>query len=207
MSRRSRFAIAEPADGSVLRWPGAASKFALLGEALWVGILVAVASLPVVTWPAAFAAGASHLRRFLRGESATVGQFVDDVRRAVPGGVVVGAASLLVALLIVLDIAIARDGGLPGAAAVAVVLSVAAAAAALVVVTAAASWRPGRTWWAVVASSPGRLARDPFAAVMTAVALGLAAVITWQYALLVVPAAGMLVFAVVAVQESRGVPA
>lgn len=134
MSRRSRFAIAEPADGSVLRWPGAASKFALLGEVLWVGILVAVASLPVVTWPAAFAAGASHLRRFLRGESATVGQFVDDVRRAVPGGVVVGAASLLVALLIVL-------------------------------------------------------------------------VITWQYALLVVPAAGMLVFAVVAVQESRGVPA
>jgi hypothetical protein len=42
---------------------------------------------------------------------------------------------------------------------------------------------------------------------MTAVALGLAEVITWQYALLVVPAAGMLVFAVVAVQESRGVPA
>lgn len=138
MSRRSRFAIAEPADGSVLRWPGAASKFALLGEVLWVGILVAVASLPVVTWPAAFAAGASHLRRFLRGEGATVGQFVDDVRRAVLRGAVVGAASLLVALLIVLD---------------------------------------------------------------------LAAVITWQYALLAVPAVGMLVFAVVAVQESRGVPA
>ena len=51
---------------------------------LWVGILVAVASLPVVTWPAALAAGASHLRRFLRGESATVRQFVGDVRRAVP---------------------------------------------------------------------------------------------------------------------------
>lgn len=54
------------------------------GQVLWVGILVAVASLPVVTWPAALAAGASHLRRFLRGESATVRQFVGDVRRAVP---------------------------------------------------------------------------------------------------------------------------
>jgi len=42
---------------------------------------------------------------------------------------------------------------------------------------------------------------------MTAVALGLAAVITWQYAWPAVPAVGLLVFAVVAVQESRGVPA
>jgi len=59
----------------------------------------------------------------------------------------------------------------------------------------------------VQASPAVGLIRDPFAAVMTAVALGLAAVITWQYAWPAVPAVGLLVFAVVAVQESRGVPA
>ena len=40
-------------------------------------------------------------------------------------------------------------------------------------------------------------------AVMTAVALVLAGVIVWQYLLLLVPALGMLTFAVVAIHERR----
>ncbi|MBB1513251.1 hypothetical protein H5399_12510 [Tessaracoccus sp. MC1627] len=201
MRRRPRFAVQEPADGSVLRWPGATAKFALLGEVLWVGILMAVACLPLVTWPAAFAAGASHLRRFLRGESSTVAQFVDDVRRAMPGGVGVGAGSLLLGGLVALDLRIAADGALPGAAGIAVVLTAAAGVAAVLILTAAASWRPGLLWRGLLAEAPRRLSLSPFVAVMTAVALGLAVVITWQYLLLLVPALGVLTFAVVAIHE------
>ena len=201
MRRRPRFAVQEPADGSVLRWPGATAKFALLGEVLWVGILMAVACLPLVTWPAAFAAGASHLRRFLRGESSTVARFVDDVRRATPGGVGVGVGSLLLGGLVALDLRIAADGALPGAAGIAVVLSAAAVVAAVLILTAAASWRPGLRWRGLLSEAPRLLARAPFVAVMTAVALGLAVVITWQYLLLLVPALGVLTFAVVAIHE------
>jgi len=203
MRRRSRFAIQEPADGSVLRWPGAAGKFALLGEVLWVGVLMAVASIPVVTWPAAFAAGASHLRRYIRGESSTVGQFVDDLRVAAPGGIVVGSVSALLGGLVALDLAIVSDGALPGAMPIAVVLALAAAAALVLVLTAAASWRPGLRWMALMGGSPRLLARQPFVAVMTVVALVLAGIIVWQYLLLLVPALGMLTFAVVAIHERR----
>ena len=203
MRQRSRFAIHEPSDGSVLRWPGAAGKFALLGDVLWVGVLMAVASIPVVTWPAAFAAGASHLRRFLRGESSTVGQFVDDVRLAAPGGIAVGLASVLLGGLVALDLAIVSDGALPGATPIAVVLALAAAAALVLALTAAGAWRPGSRWVALIPGAPRLLARDPFVAVMTAVALVLAGVIVWQYLLLLVPALGMLTFAVVAIHERR----
>ena len=203
MRRRSRFAIQEPADGSVLRWPGPAGKFALLGEVLWVGVLMAVASIPVVTWPAAFAAGASHLRRYIRGESSTVGQFVDDLRVAAPGGIAVGSVSALLGGLVALDLAIVSDGALPGATPIAVVLALAAAAALVLALTAAGSWRPGSRWVALIPGAPRLLARDPFVAVMTAVALVLAGVIVWQYLLLLVPALGMLTFAVVAIHERR----
>ena len=206
MRRRPRFAIQEPADGSVLRWPGAAGKFALLGEVLWVGVLMAVASIPVVTWPAAFAA-ASHLRRYLRGESSTVGQFVDDVRLAAPGGIAVGSASVLLGGLVALDLAIVSDGALPGAMPIAVVLALAAAAALVLVLTAAASWRPGSWWVALIAGAPRLLARDIFTLGMTTAALALAGVIVWQCLLLLVPALGMLTFAVVAIHERRLSPA
>lgn len=201
MRRRSRFAVQEPADGSVLRWPGATAKFALLGEVLWVGILMAVACLPVVTWPAAFAAGTSHLRRFLRGESSTVAEFVDDVRRAIPGGVVVGFASLVAGALVALDLVIAAGGGLPGAIPIAVVVSALAIVAVVLVLTATVSWAAGSRWRVLLADASRRLARHPITALMTVVALGLAAVIVWQYLLLIVPALGMLAFAVVAIHE------
>ncbi|MHA6523012.1 hypothetical protein [Tessaracoccus sp. G1721] len=201
MRRRSRFALVEPADGSVLRWPGASSAFTLLGEVLWVGILMALACVPVVTWPAALAAGAAHLRRFLRGEGATVGQFFADLRLAAPGGAAVGVASVLLGALIALDLGIAAGGGLPGAMPIAVALSAAAGVAAVVILTAAVSWRPGLSWKALLTQAPRRLAQAPFVAVMTAVALGLAVVIVWQYLLLLAPALGVLAFALVAVHE------
>lgn len=40
-----------------------AERFAVFAECLLTGVWIAVASLPLVTVPAAFAAGARHLRR------------------------------------------------------------------------------------------------------------------------------------------------
>ena len=56
-------------------------------------------------------------------------------------------------------------------------------------------------------TNPRLLARDIFTLGMTTVALALAGVIVWQYLLLLVPALGMLTFAVVAIHERRLSPA
>ena len=40
--RRTRRTRRPEIDGSVLRWPGAASRFALFGEVMWTGVLMAI---------------------------------------------------------------------------------------------------------------------------------------------------------------------
>lgn len=192
------------ADGSRLRWPGAVGAFALLGEVLWTGIVVAVAGLPLVTLPAAVAAGAAHLRRHLRGEGASFGQFMADLRRAVPGGAVVGAAALILVVVVAADLVIVLGGGVPGAAPVGVVVALVGVAGIGLVATAAASWRPGAPWRRLLRDAAVASWRDPRGVALTAVAFGLTGVAVWQFLPLVIPALGVLVFALVVVAERRG---
>ena len=46
-----------------------AERFGLFAECLLTGVWIAVVSLPLVTYPAAFAAGARHLRRRIGHEA------------------------------------------------------------------------------------------------------------------------------------------
>ncbi|GAA2261008.1 hypothetical protein GCM10010145_31120 [Streptomyces ruber] len=59
-----------------------AERFALFAECLLTGVWIVVASLPLVTYPAAVAAGARHLRR----RTAHEGGGVAGVRRGLPVG-------------------------------------------------------------------------------------------------------------------------
>ncbi len=104
-----------------LRFPGVTGGFALFGEVLMVGLLVAAGGILLVTLPAALAAGIRHLRRYLNAEASPQRQFWRDYLEALPGGLGVGFVGLVLVLLLVLDIDLANSGALPGGTAVALV--------------------------------------------------------------------------------------
>lgn len=183
------------------RFPGARSAFGLLGEVLLVGILVALVSLPVVTLPAALAAGARHLRRYLRAEDSALEWFWRDVRAALIGGIGIGAASVVVALVLVLDIDLASTGLLPGGPVVGLIGWAGLAGLALVLFTASGRWTPGLGWLGALKLVPGTVRDDLAGAAYLVATAGFAAVVTWQLVPLVIPALGCIVLAIVAVPE------
>ncbi|NEB64628.1 hypothetical protein G3I61_34090, partial [Streptomyces diastaticus] len=90
-----------------------AQGFALFAECLLTGVWIAVAALPLVTAPAAFAAGARHLGRRLAHESGGWREFVADFRAAVRRGWLVGVAGWVALAVVWVDVRAVRDG-LPG---------------------------------------------------------------------------------------------
>lgn len=201
-ARRPR-RVRPEADGSVLRWPGAAQRFALFGEVLWIGALMALVCLPVITWPAAVAAGAAHLRRFLSAEATPASEFFRDAVRALPGALGVGAATTALAAVVGLDLVLLSAGGLPGGVPVAALVAAIGVAALVLTVIAASLWSPGTPWRALLRISPRVARADLSGTAYTVAALGLAATIVWQFLPLVIPVFGLLAFALVAVGERR----
>jgi len=202
VSARAR-ALRPEADGSVLRWPGAAQKFALFGEVLWIGALMAVVCLPVITWPAAVAAGSAHLRRFLAAEATPASAFFRDAVRALPGALGLGAATTALGIVLALDLALLADGSLPGGAAVTAILAAVGLIALVLSALAASLWAPGDPWLGLVRIAPRVARADASGTVYIVVALALAATIVWQFLPLVIPVLGMLAFALVAIGERR----
>ncbi|MFD5544061.1 hypothetical protein ACFWIJ_41255, partial [Streptomyces sp. NPDC127079] len=88
-------------------------RFGVFAECLLTGVWIAVASLGVVTWPAAFAAGARHLRRRTGQVGGGWREFVSDFRAALPGGLLVGLAGWAVLAVAWVDVRAVR-AGLPG---------------------------------------------------------------------------------------------
>lgn len=192
------------------RFPGARSAFGLLGEVLLIGVLVAIVSLPVLTLPAGLAAGVRHLRRFLRAEDSALEWFWRDVRASLVGGIGVGAASVVIAVVLALDIDLASSGLLPGGPLVGAVGWAGLAGLVLVLFTAAGTWTPGIGWLGALRSVPGAVRADPAGAAYLVATAAFAAVVTWQLAPLIVPALGCAALAIVAVPERprrRGAPA
>ncbi|MCR2825759.1 hypothetical protein, partial [Microbacterium sp. zg.Y909] len=133
-------------EGPPPRFPGASGRFALFGEVLQVGLLMTLVALPVVTLPAALAAGIRHLRRLVTAEDSRLQFFWADVRRAVLPGSAVGAVSLVATLVLLLDIDLARSGFLPGGAVIEVVGWAGLAGVAVAVLAAAGAWTPQTGW-------------------------------------------------------------
>ncbi|MYS78427.1 hypothetical protein GTY88_49615, partial [Streptomyces sp. SID5926] len=94
-----------------------AQGFALFAECLLTGVWIAVAALPLVTYPAAFAAGARHLGRRLAHERGGWREFAADFRAAVRRGWLVGVAGWAALAVVWIDVRAVRDG-LPGGPAV-----------------------------------------------------------------------------------------
>ncbi|NEE02272.1 hypothetical protein [Phytoactinopolyspora halotolerans] len=194
---------AATADGSALRWPGAADTFALLAEALWVGVLVTAVGLPIVTLPAALAAGGRHLGRFIRAEDASLRLFFADLRAGLRGGVLVGCCAVVAVAVFGLDLVIGASGALPGGPLVLAVGTAGLVATGVVVVQASALWRPETGWTAAIRAVPSSLRADVSGAALLVAALGLTVLAAWQLPPLIVPALGCLVFAAQVLGERR----
>jgi len=181
------------------RFPGAAAKFALFGEVLLVGLLVVLVGALVVTLPIALAAGIRHLGRYIAADDSRLGLFWRDVRAGIAGGSVVGLIAAVVAVVLVIDIDLARSGFLPGGVVIEAVGWAGLAVLAVGLLIAAGAWDPRAGWRAAVRSVPAIVRSDLRGLVFYIAAAALVVILTWMLPPLLPAALGCAVLAVVAV--------
>ncbi|MEU3851467.1 hypothetical protein [Streptomyces sp. NPDC029554] len=177
-----------------------AERFAVFAEALLTGVWIAVASLGVVTYPAAFAAGARHLRRRIAHEGGGLRAFAADFRTALRRGWLVGLAGWAAAVAVWVDVQAARAGipGGPLAGAVGVVALIALVVAGL---RAAAVWEPGARWRTLLAHAGRRTVLDPAGSFLLVGGLAVMPLSAWFATPLAIPVLGAVAAAAVAVEE------
>ncbi|WP_155060425.1 hypothetical protein [Streptomyces blattellae] len=177
-----------------------AERFAVFAECLLTGVWITVASLGVVTYPAAFAAGARHLRRHTAHEGGGWREFVADFRAAVRRGWAVGLAGWLAAAAVWVDVQAVR-AGIPGGPLVGAVGVVALIGLAVAGLRAAAVWTPGARWRELLAEAGRRTVLDPAGSFLLIAGLALVALSAWFIAPLAVPVLGAVAAAAIAVEE------
>ncbi|MFI6014290.1 hypothetical protein ACIBAG_36780 [Streptomyces sp. NPDC051243] len=182
------------------REPVFGERFAVFAECLLTGVWIAVACLGVVTYPAALAAGARHLRRRTAHEGGGTREFVADFRAALRGGWVVGLAGWAVAGAVWVDVLAAR-AGIPGGPFVGAVGLFALIGLVVALLRAAAGWAPGVSWRALLADAGRRTLLDPAGSFLVVCGLAVVALSGVFVTPLAVPVLGAAVAAAVAVEE------
>ncbi|KRD14913.1 MULTISPECIES: hypothetical protein [unclassified Streptomyces] len=175
-------------------------RFAVFAECLLTGVWIAVACLGVVTYPAAFAAGARHLRRRTRHENGGLREFAADFRAAVRGGWAVGLAGWAAAAAVWMDVLAVR-AGLPGGPFVGAVGVLALIGLAVALLRAAAVWTPGSAWRALVADAGRRTVLDPAGSFLVVCGLAVVTLSALFVLPLAVPVLGAVAAAAVAVEQ------
>ncbi|MET9498496.1 hypothetical protein [Streptomyces sp. NPDC006552] len=174
--------------------------FSVFAECLLTGVWIALASLPLVTAPAAFAAGSRHLHRHLGHHPASHREFTADLRRAARHGWLAGLAGLAVCAAVWTDLRVARSG-LPGGRLAAAVAVLALLGTAVTVLRAAAVWEPGAHWRTLLPAAARRTVRAPAGSLLLVCGLAVVLLCAGFLAPLAVPALGILAAAAVAVEE------
>ncbi|MFC5219496.1 hypothetical protein [Streptomyces coerulescens] len=177
-----------------------AERFAVFAECLLTGVWITVASLGLVTFPAALAAGARHLHRRIAHESEGLREFVADFRVAVRGGWVVGLAGWAAVAAVRVDVQAAR-AGIPGGPLVGAIGLFALIGAVVALLRAVALWTPEAGWWALLTGGGRRTVLDPAGSFLIIGGLAVVAASAWFAAPLAVPVLGAVVAAAVAVEE------
>ncbi|MFG2678722.1 hypothetical protein [Streptomyces sp. NPDC048392] len=177
-----------------------AQGFALFAECLLTGVWIAVAALPLVTYPAAFAAGARHLGRRLAHEHGGWREFAADFRAAVRRGWLVGIAGWAALAAVWVDVQAVRNG-LPGGPPVGTVGVLALIGAAVAGLRAAAAWHPGASWRSLCARAGRRTVLDPAGSFLLVGGLAVVVCSAWFSAPLAVAVLGTVAAAAVAVEE------
>jgi uncharacterized membrane protein YesL len=172
-------------------------------DCLLAGLLVALASVPVVTAAPAFAAGCRALDRTRHGIGSPLWTtFWADFRQAARGGLLFALGCLAAAVLFAVDLQVV--GSMPGAGVLGPALWVLAAAVAVVAVRTCEVVATGEPSWrrAAVAAARETVAA-PGNALLLAGAAGLAVVLVWMLPILALLVAGPLALAAVATGGSR----
>ncbi|KRE72194.1 hypothetical protein [Arthrobacter sp. Soil762] len=198
--------------------PSPVNRFALFSETLLAGLLVLVLSIPLVTIPAAFAAGIAHLERHLAGRDDSLRGLWGTFRSALPGSWKLGLTTAGAAVVIVLNLLLATVGQLPGSAVVLPATLIMAAAGVVLLLRTAAAWsdvhRSGvpwsdvdgeessapRTWSAALGTAKALSLRDWTGSLLLAAALFASVVFVWMLVALFVVVPGMLILASAAVK-------
>ncbi|MEV8308847.1 hypothetical protein AB0P36_16215 [Streptomyces flavidovirens] len=176
-------------------------RFGVFAECLLTGVWIALCSLPLVTGPAALAAGSRHLRRHLSGqETAGWREFAADFRAAARRGWAVGLAGWVAAWLLWLDLAAVR-AGLPGGALVAAVGILAFTGCAVAGLRAAVGWEPGASWRVLLGAAGRRTVFDPAGSLLIVCGFAVVAASAWFAAPLAVPVIGAVTAAAIAVEQ------
>jgi hypothetical protein len=177
-----------------------AERFAVFAECLLTGVWIAVASLGVVTYPAAFAAGARHLRRRTAHEGGGWREFVADFRTAVRGGWLAGLAGWAAVAAVWVDVQAVR-AGIPGGPLVGAVGVCALIGLVVAGLRAAAVWEPDARWRTLLAAAWRRTVLDPAGSFLIIGGLAVVAVSAWFTAPLAVAVLAVVAAAAVAVEE------
>ncbi|MDR7159956.1 hypothetical protein J2X42_002672 [Arthrobacter sp. BE255] len=203
------------------------NRFALFSETLLAGLLVLVLSIPLVTIPAAYAAGIAHLERHLSGRDDSLRGLWGTFKAALPGSWKLGIATAVAAVVIVLNLLLATVGQLPGSAVVLPATLILAAAGAVLLLRTTAAWSdvagpaddadrhaPGSATGAVPPSAVSKSAawssaleagktlslRDWTGSLLLVTALFAAVVFVWMLVALFVVVPGMLILAAASVK-------
>ncbi|MCR6483960.1 DUF624 domain-containing protein [Amycolatopsis sp. OK19-0408] len=170
-------------------------------DCLLTGLLVALASVPVVTAAPAFAAGCRALDRSRHGIARPLWTtFWADFRQAVRGSVAFGLLGLLAAAMFAVDLDIV--GATPGAGVLRPALWLLAGVAAVVAVRTCEVVARGEASWRRAVVTAAR-ETSPGNALLLAGAIGLAVVLVWMLPILAFVIAGPLALAAVATGGRR----
>lgn len=197
------------------------NRFALFAETILAGVIVLLLSVPLVTAPAAYAAGVAHLERHLSGRDDSLRSLWVNFRRALPGSWKMGITTAVAAVVIVLNLLLALVGQLPGRAVILPATLVLAAAGAVLFLRIAANWSGGVAWdgdahqqpsdlsgpqrWAAAyAKSKGDSLRDWSGSLLLLAAVFMAVVFVWMLQALFVIVPGTLVLAAAAIKIRAG---
>ncbi|WP_052864363.1 hypothetical protein [Streptomyces niger] len=176
-------------------------RFELFADVLAVGLVTAVACLPLVTVPAALATACALLRRRQRyAEPCTAGHYVRALRaRRWRADLAAGGLLLAFGALFAADAALAA-AGLPGAVPFAVFLAAVGTVLAATGLRACARHDTAGGWRAAVRASAARTARDLPGSLLILLALGTAAVCAWTLPPLLFLVPGPLAVALTAIE-------
>ncbi|MEV7140863.1 hypothetical protein [Streptomyces tauricus] len=174
-------------------------RMTLFADVLSVGVCTALASLPVVTLPAALSTACAVLRGAREDRPATAGRYLAVLRRRLrPGDLAAGALALAGVLLLWADLALAR-AGLPGAPLFAVVAAAIGGYATVVGLRACGRPESLTDWRAAVAGAARDSVRDAGGSGLVLLALAAAVMCAWMLLPLAFLAPGPLAMALTAV--------
>jgi hypothetical protein len=188
--------------------PVPVNRFALFSETLLAGLLVLVLSLPLVTIPAAYAAGIAHLERHLAGRDDSVRGLWGTFKAALPGSWKLGLITAAAAVVIVLNLLLAWVGQLPGREVVLPATLILAGCGAILLLRTTAAWsdtstehaEPKAAWQAALETGKALSLRDWTGSLLLAAALFGAVVFVWMLVALFVVVPGTLILAAAAVK-------